>query len=434
MLNNGGEFVAADRRRRAVQGKPDRRPDRVLDRRRDLQDQCQHRLRRRLLGHAAGQHRGGQMAGRQPAGQWRISTLSRPPRHGLHEFGALPEQAIPGHEVALRPPNGGTVAHGGHGDRGSAIDLADVAVHLSAKRIIPRQIQLVRRTPEAGRPGDDAHRQSLADADPARRAESEAPLQFLRRLCGGRDLGRQDRRQGRPTSKCKERKPVGDGDHRSCRSTASSRAGSSSPPAARPRKSASVALPRVALAAGRHPRASAWRRPGTGQRQAAHHQQFGLHHLRHPDRIQFLDLRQGHQICPYFFQREDVGSRHAEFYDNFTGRNKVLWRLHLQQSWSNGSPASAAQRTIRSGTNFTNFGDKYGEGQLRRPHRDRRADDRLHPQSEPDRRQPHLGQPVRATPPPTARSRRSACAAASGPHAATWFIASRPRPRASGAS
>lgn len=73
-------------------------------------------------------------------------------------------------------------------------------------------------------------------------------------------------------------------------------------------------------------------------------------------------LRQGRQVRPYYFQRQDVGSRHAEFYDRFSGRNNTIWR-YMANQMVEPIVGFTVNTDNRLGT-FRNFGAKYGGGQL----------------------------------------------------------------------
>jgi hypothetical protein len=73
-------------------------------------------------------------------------------------------------------------------------------------------------------------------------------------------------------------------------------------------------------------------------------------------------LKQGRAIRPYYFQRQDVGSRHAEFYDRFSGRNNTLWR-YMSNLMIERIPGFTVRADNRLGT-FPSFGDKYGSGAL----------------------------------------------------------------------
>lgn len=73
-------------------------------------------------------------------------------------------------------------------------------------------------------------------------------------------------------------------------------------------------------------------------------------------------LRQGRLVRPYFFQRQDVGSRHAEFYDRFSRRNETLWR-YISNSMVERIPGFTVRPDNRLGT-FPSLGAKYGEGLL----------------------------------------------------------------------
>ena len=73
-------------------------------------------------------------------------------------------------------------------------------------------------------------------------------------------------------------------------------------------------------------------------------------------------LRRGRTVLPYFFQRQDVGSRHAEFYDRFSRRNETIWR-YIANTFVERMPGFTVRPDNRLGT-FASFGAKYGEGLL----------------------------------------------------------------------
>ncbi|MFN0130530.1 MAG: Verru_Chthon cassette protein A, partial [Verrucomicrobiales bacterium] len=73
-------------------------------------------------------------------------------------------------------------------------------------------------------------------------------------------------------------------------------------------------------------------------------------------------LKLGRQVRPYYFQREDVGSRHNEFYGNFEGRNNTLWR-YMSNLMVEPIPGFTVTTDNTLGT-FRSFGNKYGGGLL----------------------------------------------------------------------
>jgi len=73
-------------------------------------------------------------------------------------------------------------------------------------------------------------------------------------------------------------------------------------------------------------------------------------------------LRSASRILPYYFQRQDVSSPHAEFFDRFGGRNQTLWR-YLMNQMVDPLPGFTATTDSQLGT-FLSFGHKYGAGQF----------------------------------------------------------------------
>ena len=100
---------------------------------------------------------------------------------------------------------------------------------------------------------------------------------------------------------------------------------------------------------------------GAGKHQDEQHRvrRIEIHHLRQHHRVQHLPSEGSHRPTLFLPARESVGSRHNEFYAQCRRPEQDPLGLPLEHLHAN-IPDSACRKADPSGTNFRNFGDKYG--------------------------------------------------------------------------
>ena len=234
------------------------------------------------------------MARPEPAGEWRVPALSRAPGHGVHEFGALPEQAVPGRQSESASPD--RQQHRRCGTWRSTRSSRSGACRPTS---MGRRVTRV-RSAGAAKPKDMAvaatgnNTAKTLAGEPNPKHLYNSYDDYLIASISDAKIG------GKATDiDIKERRPVGDkNDQTAGRSHPAGPVLSDHP------QFGAGDQPRAACPAcrsGRSKRASA-RNSRTPRRAASG--PVEIHHLRHPDRVQHLAPQGSHRLSLFLSARE----------------------------------------------------------------------------------------------------------------------------------